>query len=146
MRPPQWWEALGRQYQGEGVEFLPAKPAPELRLPRSLFDSVADNLIRNALAKRADEPGIRVRVSLKAQVLRVCDSGSAVPPELERGLLRSPMPSSGGLGIGLYQAARQAEAAGFRLILETNRDGEVCFALSAEPQNQGSRPAPISLP
>ena len=92
------------------------------------------------------EPGIRVRVSLEAQVLRVCDSGSAVPPELERGLLRSPMPSSGGLGIGLYQAARQAEAAGFRLMLETNRDGEVCFALLADLQDQGSRPAPISLP
>jgi len=37
--------------------------------------------------------------------------------------------SQGGLGIGLYQAARQAEAAGFTLSLETNRDSEVCFAL-----------------
>jgi hypothetical protein len=34
------------------------------------------------------------------------------------------------MGIGLYQAARQAEGAGFSLALETNRDGEVCFALS----------------
>jgi hypothetical protein len=35
-----------------------------------------------------------------------------------------------GMGIGLYQSARQAEAAGFTLTLETNRDGEVCFALA----------------
>jgi len=61
--------------------------------------------------------------------LRVCDSGSAVPPEVEARLLRSPVSSRGGLGIGLYQAARQAEAAGFQLALEENRDGQVCFAL-----------------
>ena len=61
--------------------------------------------------------------------LRVCDSGSAVPPEIESRLLRSPVSSRSGLGIGLYQAARQAEAAGFQLSLEENRDGKVCFAL-----------------
>jgi len=44
-------------------------------------------------------------------------------------VLRAPVSSRGGLGIGLYQAARQAEAAGFQLALETNRDGQVCFAL-----------------
>ncbi|HUQ75342.1 MAG TPA: ATP-binding protein [Burkholderiales bacterium] len=138
-----WWEALARQYQNEGVEFLPARPAPQARVPRSLFDSVADNLIRNALAKRAGTPRLRVRVSLEAAgdlVLRVCDDGAAVPPEVASSLLRAPVASSGGLGIGLYQAARQAEAAGFRLLLQTNREGEVCFAL------QGSTPAAISLP
>ena len=34
------------------------------------------------------------------------------------------------MGIGLYQAARQAESAGFSLALEANADGEVCFALT----------------
>jgi hypothetical protein len=130
----QWWEAIARQYQGEGVEFLPAKLAPETRVPRSLFDSVADNLMRNALGKRAAEPGIRVRASLEQSgaelVLRVCDTGSAVSGELAAGLLRAPVASSGGLGIGLYQAARQAEALGYRLALLANEDGEVCFVLS----------------
>jgi signal transduction histidine kinase len=129
-----WWEAVCRQYQGEGVECLPAKLAPEARVPRSLFDSVADNLMRNALGKRSAEPGIRVRAALEQDgaelVLRVCDTGSAVSPELAAGLLRSPVASSGGLGIGLYQAARQAEALGYRLELLANDDGEVCFALS----------------
>jgi len=125
----QWWDAISRQYQSEGVEFSAARVAADARLPRSLFDSVADNLIRNALAKRAAEPGTRVRVSLDGASLRVCDSGSAVPDSIAAGLLRAPVSSSGGLGIGLYQAARQAETNSYRLVLESNRDGEVCFAL-----------------
>lgn len=124
-----WWEAISRQYQSEGVEFSQPRITADARLPRSLFDSVADNLIRNALAKRVAEPGTRVRVALDGGSLRVSDSGSAVPESIADGLLRAPIASSGGLGIGLYQAARQAEASGYRLVLETNRDGEVCFAL-----------------
>jgi signal transduction histidine kinase len=129
-----WWEELARQHRGEGVEFAPAELPPAARLPRSLFDSVAGNLIGNALAKRGAEPGTQVRVALDCRdkvVLRVSDTGSAVAPELEPSLLRAPVTSrGGGLGIGLYQAARQAESGGYRLALETNRDGEVCFALS----------------
>ncbi len=128
-----WWDALARQYRGEGVEFGAVELPAAARLPQSLFDSVADNLIGNALAKRASERDTRVRVTLECGervALRVCDSGSAVPPEIEASLLRAPVSSRGGLGIGLYQAARQAESGGYRLALETNRDGEVCFALS----------------
>jgi signal transduction histidine kinase len=62
--------------------------------------------------------------------LRVRDTGSAVPAEIESTLLRAPVSSHGGLGIGLYQAARLAESKGYRLALESNRDGDVCFALS----------------
>jgi signal transduction histidine kinase len=127
-----WWDALARQYRGEGVEFKDTEPAATARVPRALFDSVADNLIGNALVKRASERDTRVEVALdcgERLALRVCDSGSAVPPEVEARLLRSPVSSRGGLGIGLYQAARQAEAAGFQLALEENRDGQVCFAL-----------------
>jgi len=128
-----WWESLARQYRGEGVEFEPATPPPGVRLPRSLFDSVADNLIRNALAKRADDEGLRVRVALECGehlALRVCDSGAAVPAAIAANVLRAPVSSRSGLGIGLYQAARQAEASGYRLTLESNREGEVCFALT----------------
>ena len=128
-----WWDGVFRQYQGEGVEFGTAAPPGNVRLPRSLFDSVADNLIRNALAKRAGQPSIRVRVSLECgerTALRVCDTGTAVPEALVASLMRAPVNSRDGLGIGLYQAARQAESGGYRLELETNVDGEVCFALS----------------
>ena len=139
-----WWDALSRQYRSEGVEFELGSMTAEARLPRSLFDSVADNLIRNALAKRELNPGMRILVSLAFDgelALRVRDSGSAVPAEVEKRLLRGPVASSAGLGIGLYQAARQAEAAGYSLALETNRDGEVSFRLSGP---YGRTPAPIS--
>jgi signal transduction histidine kinase len=128
-----WWDGMARQYQNEGVEFLPTAVAGNARLPRSLFDSVADNLIRNALAKRTEEPAVRVRASLDGSgelALRVRDTGAAVPEDLAAGLLRAPVSSSGGLGIGLYQAARQASASGYRLALEENRDGDVCFLLA----------------
>jgi signal transduction histidine kinase len=123
-----WWEALLRQYQDRGVEFS-ARALDGAEVPRALFDSVADNLLQNALAKRAAQPGVRVSAALEGGGLRVCDSGRAVPAELAASLLRAPVQSEGGLGIGLYQAARQAEAAGYALRLESNRDGEVCFAL-----------------
>jgi signal transduction histidine kinase len=132
-----WWESLARQYRGEGVEFDGTRPPAGTRLPRSLFASVADNLIRNALAKRDGESGTRVRVTLECGgrvALRVCDTGSAVPDAVAANLLRTPIASSRGLGIGLYQAARQAESSGYRLALESNRDGEVCFALTGQTQ------------
>jgi signal transduction histidine kinase len=127
-----WGEALVRQYKREGVDFRLERTRVGARLPRSLFDSVADNLLRNALAKRAAEPALRIVVSLSVDAevtLRVEDSGAAVPEELAGRLLRGPVASPAGLGIGLYQAARQAESVGYALILESNRDGEVCFAL-----------------
>jgi signal transduction histidine kinase len=84
-----------------------------------------------------------VRISLACAggiTLRVCDSGAPVPAELAGALLRAPVSSRGGLGIGLYQGARLAEASGYRLELASNRSGEVCFALT-----QGSTPAAVSL-
>lgn len=128
----EWWQALARQYRDRGVEFADDVAPGSTRIPRALFDSVADNLLANALAKRAAQPGVRVRVALLpegAEGLRVCDTGRAVPEQIAGSLLLAPVQSDSGLGIGLYQAARQAAAAGYALRLESNRDGEVCFAL-----------------
>jgi signal transduction histidine kinase len=128
----QWWERLTRQYQDRGVAFS-AGALDGIEVPHALFDSVADNLLQNALAKRAAQPGVRVSAALSAAgtlpELRVCDTGRAVPAEIAASLLRAPVPSHNGLGIGLYQAARQAQMGGYELSLEANRDGEVCFAL-----------------
>jgi len=80
-----------------------------------------------------DDPTVRVRASLESSdeiVLRVRDTGSAVPEDLAAGLLRAPVASGAGLGIGLYQTARQASSSGYRLVLEANRDGDVCFLLA----------------
>jgi len=139
--PLEWWESFARHYQGQNVEFTAAGPESDMQVPKALFDSVADNLVQNAIAKRAAKPEIRIRVSVlcdKGAELRVHDTGSAVPADIAAQLLRAPVRSAGGLGIGLYQAARYAEKCGYALALEENRDGGVCFALS--------RPAPRSDP
>jgi signal transduction histidine kinase len=132
----EWWESVARQYQGQNVEFSAASLNPEMQVPKALFDSVADNLLQNAIAKRAGGTAIRVRMTIKcgeAPELRVSDSGRAVPPEVASSLLHAPVRSSTGLGIGLYQAARQAEANGYALALAENRDGSVCFVLGTAP-------------
>ncbi|MDH3320335.1 MAG: sensor histidine kinase [Betaproteobacteria bacterium] len=128
----EWWQALMRQYQGRGVEFSGQPANGHAEIPRALFDSVADNLLQNALAKRAAQPGVQVRAAQPegdSPGLLVCDTGRAVADDIASSLLRSPVHSEGGLGIGLYQAMRQAETEGYVLRLESNRDGEVCFAL-----------------
>jgi signal transduction histidine kinase len=132
----EWWGSIARQYQGQHIEFSAAGLDPGMHVPKSLFDSVTDNLLQNAIAKRAGGTNIHIRVTMKcgeAPELRVQDSGKAVPAEVAATLLHAPVRSSTGLGIGLYQAARQAEANGYALTLVENRDGSVCFALTAVP-------------
>ena len=127
-----WWRGVRRQYQEQDIAFSAAGDA-ESEVPRALFDGVADNLIQNALTKRATEPAVRIQVRLQggpAPELRVTDTGSAMPQDLARMLLRAPVPSGTGLGIGLYQSARHAEASGYMLALESNRNGEVTFVLA----------------
>lgn len=129
----EWWASLERQYAGEGVEFSAQDLPPAAAVPRALFDSVADNLLRNALAKRDTSIGLRVRVELRcgdAVELRVCDTGVAVPETIARDLFRGPIASKRGMGIGLFQAARQAQMNGFALELESNEDSSVCFVLT----------------
>ena len=58
---------------------------------------------------------------------------SSNSPPLAPDVLRAPVSSRAGLGIGLYQAARLAESSGYALTLESNRDGEVCFVLAGPP-------------
>lgn len=128
-----WWETLKRQYQAQDVEFSAAGLEPEIRVPKALFDSVADNLLQNAIAKRAAGSVVRIRASLQCRngpELRVHDNGHAVPSEIAGSLLLAPVSSRVGLGIGLYQAARHAEKSGYALTLVENRDGAVCFALA----------------
>jgi signal transduction histidine kinase len=111
-----WWQSLGRQYRGEGVQFDDGPSSGGFRVPRSVFDTVADNLIRNALAKRASDEATRVHVSLRSGAdgvtLRVRDTGTAIEGRMAAALLHAPVPSPAGLGIGLYQAARLSESRG----------------------------------
>ena len=65
-------------------------------------------------------------------MLAITDTGSAIPLAAVDSLFRAPVPSSrrGGFGIGLFQASRQAEQAGYQLRLAENVPGRVRFELT----------------
>jgi signal transduction histidine kinase len=105
--------------------------ASELLIPATTFDSVLDNLIENAHNKQLREPGIRISVHLSVEPFRleICDTGSPVPENIMRSLMRTVVPSEDGLGVGLYQAARSAQQMGYRLALRDNLAGKVRFEM-----------------
>jgi signal transduction histidine kinase len=130
-----WWEQARRLYQTRGVTFESVDDPEGVLLPKELFDSALENLIQNAWEKRKLDPKVEVTVTFEcssALVLRVCDTGRPVAEDVLRGLLRGPVPSETGYGIGLYQVARQAEASGFEFELVVNDSGRVCFELRGQ--------------
>ena len=128
-----WWESLKQRYARSGIAFSGDDAMAGLNLPGELFDSVAENLLQNALAKAQQHPGLRISVSFRPDAggrLTICDTGKAVAQAVATRLFTAPVPSQNGLGIGLYQAAKQAEQLGYRLTLANNTDGRVCFELA----------------
>jgi signal transduction histidine kinase len=121
----RWWHDLELRNAGQDIAFE-ARLEADPHIPAELFDSVAENLIENARFKRRGQPGMRIRVALDCDesgcVLRVSDDGPPVPEGLRGQLCRAPVPSSAGLGIGLFQVARHAEKLGYRLRLTPNQD------------------------
>lgn len=127
----KWWQTLTQRYEGAPIRFA-SQPIAGVMIDGELFDSVADNLIQNALRKRNGASPVELEIEFINGLrpgLRVCDSGEAVPANLAVELFSRPVASASGLGIGLYQAAAQAERQGYELKLGENRDGQVCFAL-----------------
>ncbi len=128
-----WWAELKARSSGGDIDFKSdIKTSPPI--PAELFDSVVENLLENARAKRQSEPGIDITVSLVSDdertALRVSDTGSGIDAEVVSSLFKAPVKSRHGLGIGLYQAAVHAEQLGYRLELEENGRSGVRFALS----------------
>ncbi len=70
--------------------------------------------------------------------LTVTDSGIAVAPGVLHGLLRGPVPSEAGYGIGLYQTARLAEISGYSIMLSSNESCKVGFTLKGEAKRPKS--------
>ncbi|HWR78356.1 MAG TPA: ATP-binding protein, partial [Thiobacillus sp.] len=137
-----WWAALQARYEHDDVQFF-ADALDDTPLPQDLFDSVADNLLTNALRKRQSQPGIAVeaRLTLHPLVsLTVTDSGAPAPEYVARNLFLSPVASDFGLGVGLYQAARQAARTGYRLELPDNQPGRVTFRLQATDSHPKDTP------
>ncbi|MBL8521169.1 MAG: sensor histidine kinase [Betaproteobacteria bacterium] len=130
-----WWQEVVQRHQADGITLF-AGGDLSVAVPANLFDAMVENCVENAKKKRATEPDIAIEVVLDAGgsvPLTVRDTGSAIPSGALDSLFSAPIASSrrGGLGIGLYQVARQAERAGFELRLRENRSGAVCFVLSA---------------
>lgn len=128
----EWWRILKSRYAREALSFSMDNPDATVWLPQELFDSVADNLVQNALRKRVGQPDVHIEVKLATQQhprLTVCDSGEAVPDEVMDKLFHAPVSTYDGLGIGLYQAAKQAAGLGYRLELLGCEKGGVCFSL-----------------
>ncbi|HSG24167.1 MAG TPA: hypothetical protein VLA64_14555 [Azonexus sp.] len=124
-----WWRRLQDRYSSAEMVWR-GQPEAGDRVPGSLFDSVAENLLQNALAKRQRQPGLSIVVSFANAALLVADDGAPLEANLADRVLREPVSSEDGLGIGLYHAACQVEAAGYCLELAENRPGRVAFRLS----------------
>lgn len=124
-----WWAAVRDRYADIPIAWSGQVPE-HLILPRSLFDSTVENLLQNALAKRQRQPGLVIDVTFDVEGLTVADNGVPVEASVANALFREPVSSDDGLGIGLYHAARQAEAAGYHLALRENRPGCVVFSLT----------------
>ena len=135
-----WWADIERRLVDSGVVLKPSIEM-DIDVPAALFDSFVENGIDNARDKLERESGLELSIvfacDLQKVELSVCDTGSPVDALVARKLFREPIEREGGLGIGLYHAARQATLAGYRVELTHNRAGYVCFTLARE----GSAPA-----
>jgi len=132
-----WWNQKRQRYADQGIHFESTGDLQGMDLPADLFTHVIENLLQNALDKRGDKPLLRIEARLEPggkqndkAVLTVCDDGDPIPDTLAKDLFREPVHSESGYGIGLFQAARQAEAGGYELQLVSNRLGGVCLRLA----------------
>jgi signal transduction histidine kinase len=133
----RWWSGLQARYTQAGVSFSSDGIVSEVEIPVTLFNSVAENLLENALAKQLEMPLLKISVAFSVQdnpTLEVYDDGPAIPAEVAQNLFRNPVVSRVGLGIGLYQAARHAEFYGYELKIAGNEAGRVCFVLERKPE------------
>ena len=133
MRLQSWWQGLMKRNEDAKIEYRAEFDSDPL-IPADLFDSVAENLLENIRDKGAMEPGLRIVICARSDpgegvFLRVSDDGRAIPPQTAKDLLKGPVKSDNGLGIGLYQAAQMAQSRGFTLRLTSNLDGDVSFEL-----------------
>ena len=130
-RAAVWWPALQQRYAHRHVRMTLTSEPGDALVPAEMFDSLAENLIENALRKGAD---INVEVVFDAarRALSVTDSGSAVPAAVAAELFSAPVASKFGLGVGLYHAAKYAAQHGYQLTLADNEPGAVRFMLAAQ--------------
>ena len=143
MSAEAWWADVLTKHAATGVSFT-ARGNMATTIPVNLFDSVLENCLENTRKKQQREPDILVSIELSSAffgdgepTLSITDTGSPIPSAAVDSLFRAPIANSrgGGLGIGLYQAFKQAEQAGYALSLASNVAGEVRFELCGLTQH-----------
>lgn len=129
-----WWREVQSKYTGRDITFSESIHTDPL-IPVEVFNTVTENLLDNARSKRLMQPDLSITVSLQADNngvnLRVLDSGMPVTEQARAQLFNEVIFSENGFGIGLYQSSQLASRAGYKLQLETNNKGNVCFWLSS---------------
>ena len=127
-----WWLDLQKRHNLANTRFQ-ADISGDPVIPSDLFDSIMDNLMENLRAKTQLEPSLTVVISLYSDMeqlyLTVCDTGGKIPGDKAAAILKEPIKSDSGLGVGLYQVAHLARTMGYSLRLSANRNGNVCFEL-----------------
>ena len=126
----QWMERIEKRHNANTRILFDNDIENNLVVPVDLFDSVAENLINNALKKSASgRLELRLMSSNEIILLSVCDDGDAISADIESNLFTKPVSSGSGMGIGLYQSAIMAQAFNYELELSQNKHGRVCFNL-----------------
>ena len=130
----EWWENLKQRYARSEIAFsTSAAPAGHDRARRAVRQRR-----RKSAAERAGQGAAASSTCASASHSSpppAAGSRSAIPAMRCRSavaarLLAAPVPSQTGLGIGLYQASKQAQQLGYKLTLASNNDGRVCFELA----------------
>jgi len=126
----KWMARISKQHNANDKLRFHSDLENNITVPVELFDSVAENLINNALKKpSANEIEVRLLCTDEIILLSICDDGAAIAAEIEKSLFAQPVSSGSGMGIGLYQAAIMAQAFNYQLELSQNERGRVCFNL-----------------
>jgi signal transduction histidine kinase len=139
MRASEWWAEVLARHADTGVKFHAAGEMTEL-IPAALFDTVLENCLENARQKKQREPDIEISVEYSCKPspkLSITDTGSAISSAAMENLFRAPIvdSSSSGLGIGLFQTAKQAEQEGYVLGVGENEMCSVSFVLKEDVDN-----------
>lgn len=125
-----WWKLLCLRYGQPFITFQ-ADDIPNREINAEVLDSIMDCLLSNAIEKSKHERQLLIQVGLKKQaegyVLSVLDNGTSITATISKKLFQQHISASNGLGVGLYHAAQDAEQAGYRLSLGSNKKGQVRF-------------------
>ncbi len=127
-----WWNQLQQRYSGRHINFS-ADINEDSEIPIDVFTTVIENLLDNARSKRSREPDLDIFIKLSntgnGVQLSVMDTGSPIDQDIAPLLFKEVVSSHDGFGIGLYQCYELAKSHGYKLRIENNAQGRVCFTL-----------------